>query len=101
MSVKFLNTVKIVLIVLFLLCLFDMPYGFYNLVRFLAMVGFALLAYASYKDCRSSWVIVYVVMALLFQPLAKIELGHVIWNIVDVFAAIMLVVTIYLYRKKN
>ena len=30
---------------LLLLCLFKMPYGFYTLVRFLAMAAFAYLAY--------------------------------------------------------
>ncbi len=38
------KTFKIILPVFLLLCLADMLYGFYQLVRFTAMVGFAILA---------------------------------------------------------
>lgn len=34
------KTIKIVLAVLFFLCLLKMPYGYYELVRYLALVGF-------------------------------------------------------------
>jgi|GEM_PF-4208287 len=34
--------IKIVLAILMLLCLLDMPYGYYQLVRYLAMVGLAI-----------------------------------------------------------
>ena len=36
---------KIALAALFFLCLLDMPYGYYQLVRFVALAGFAILAY--------------------------------------------------------
>jgi hypothetical protein len=42
------NTIKIVLAALFFLCLMDMPYGYYQLVSFLALLGFTILAYNSY-----------------------------------------------------
>lgn len=42
------KSIKITLSILLFLCLADMPYGYYELVRFLALVGFGLLAYQSY-----------------------------------------------------
>jgi hypothetical protein len=39
------STIKIVLAVLFFICLFDMPYGYYQFVRFAGLIGFAILAY--------------------------------------------------------
>jgi hypothetical protein len=39
------NVIKIVLAILFFLCLADMPYGFYQFVRFAGLIGFAILAY--------------------------------------------------------
>ena len=35
--------IKLVIAILLLLCLADMPYGFYQLVRFAAMAAFLLL----------------------------------------------------------
>ena len=72
-----------------------MPYGFYQLVRFAALVGFAILAYSANKDGKQTEMIVYIVLALLFQPFVKIALGRQIWNILDVIIGIALLVTIF------
>ena len=61
-----------------------MPYGFYQLVRFLALVGFGILAFTAYEDEKTEMVLVYVALAILFQPLIKISLGRELWNVVDV-----------------
>ncbi len=89
-----MKTVKIILALLFSLCLFDMPYGFYQLVRFIALVGFALLANKSYEEENINLTIVYVGLALLFQPFIKISLGHLLWNVTDIVVALFLLATI-------
>ena len=92
---------KIILTVLFFLCLLDMPYGYYQLVRFAAWSGFALLAYNSNKQGRKTEVIIYVCLAILFQPLFKIALGRQLWNIIDVVVGIGLIVSIFIRPKKS
>ena len=69
------------------LCLFSMPYGFYQVARFAAMAIFAYLAYCEYKNGHVDRMILFIVLAILFQPFAKIALGRVLWNIVDVIVA--------------
>jgi hypothetical protein len=91
--------IKIILTVLFFLCLLEMPYGYYQLVRFAALSGFALLAYNSNKQGHKTEVIIYVCLAILFQPLIKIALGRVVWNVVDVIVGIGLIVSIYIKPK--
>lgn len=78
------NIIKIALALLLFLCLADMPYGFYQLVRFLALIGFAFLAYDAYENNRKNETLIYGALALLFQPLLKISLGRELWNVVDV-----------------
>lgn len=41
---------KIILAVLLLLCLLDMPYGFYILIRYMATVVFGYMAYSYYQN---------------------------------------------------
>ncbi len=53
-----------------------MPYGYFQLVRFLALTGFAILAYISYEQWHKTEAIIYVSLAILFQPLIKITLGR-------------------------
>lgn len=68
--------VKVTLAVLFILCLLDMPYGFYQAVRFAGLIGFAILAYQANKQGRQTELIVYGGLALLFQPFFKVALGR-------------------------
>ena len=92
--------VKVALSLLFLACLLHMPYGFYQLVRFVGFGGFALLAYFSFKRKAEAEMIVCCVLALLFQPFIKVVLGRTIWNMVDVIVAVCLVVSLILDRIK-
>ena len=79
---------KIVLAILLFLCLLDMPYGFYEFVRFSALIGFSILAYKANEAKKNTEMILFVSLALLFQPFFKIALGRTIWNIVDVIVGI-------------
>ena len=47
--------IKIGLAILFFLCLADMPYGYYQLVRFAGLIGFAILAYQSNQRGRQTY----------------------------------------------
>ena len=70
---------KLILALLFLLCLAPMPYGFYSLIRFVAMIAFAVFAYSYYEKKDN-------------------KLAIVLWNIVDVIVAVFLII---LFFKEN
>jgi hypothetical protein len=93
-------TIKITLAVLLFLCLLDMPYGFYQFVRFVAMVGFAILSYLAYNEENKIELFVWIVLAILFQPFAKIALGRELWNVVDVVVALGLIISLFVRRNK-
>ena len=96
-----ITALKVLLVALLLTCLADMRYGYYQLVRFAGLVGFAVLAYDSFKTEQQQMAIVYVCLALLFQPFVKVALGRTLWNVVDVGVAIFLVCTVFIGRKRN
>ena len=93
--------IKVGLAILFFLCLLKMPYGFYQLVRFLALVGFGVLAYQANRENNSMATIIYAALALLFQPFFKIALGRDIWNIVDVIVGVGLLITLFVSPKND
>lgn len=99
MNLNLSNLIKIVLAVLFFLCLADMPYGFYQFVRFAGLIGFAILAYQAHEQGRQTEMIIYGGLAVLFQPFLKIALGREIWNIVDVIVGIGLLVSVLIKNK--
>ena len=95
------NFIKAALAVLLLICLFQMLYGYYQLIRFIAVVGFAILAYYEYERQNIPLVIVYLGLILLFQPLATIPLGRQVWIIIDVVVVVGLVVSIFVKKSKS
>ena len=86
-----MKIIKIVLAIMSLVCLLDMPYGYYQLYRFTAMGVFFYLAYAEQE--KKEWMIVWLVSGLLVQPFFKVALGRDIWNFVDVIWAVILIVS--------
>jgi hypothetical protein len=93
------NLIKIALAVLLLICVIPLPYGYYQLIRFMAVVGFAILAYYEYERKNIPLVIVFAGLMILFQPLGKIPLGREVWNIVDMFVAAWLLVTVFVKKR--
>jgi hypothetical protein len=90
--------VKIGLAVLLFICLLDMPYGYYQFVRVAATLVFVLFAIQSYNLKSNAMIIIYVILAILFQPFEKIALGREVWNILDVIVGVGLLLTA-LYKK--
>ncbi len=96
-----IRIVQLILAALLLLCLAPMPYGYYQLVRFVSMVAFAVMAYQYYVKKQEMCAVAFGALALLFQPFVKIALGRTMWNIVDVIVAILLIVIWYKERKEK
>lgn len=96
---KKMNYLKIILAVLLLLCLLDMPYGFYILIRYVATVVFGYMAYSYYQENKNELAIAAGALAVLFQPLVKFALGRFVWNVVDVVAAVALIVLVFVEKE--
>ena len=90
-----MKIIKIALAILFFLCLLHMPYGYFQLVHILGLVGFTVLAYQASEKQDKTEVIIYVGLAILFQPFIKISLGRHVWNIVDVIIGIALLMSLF------
>ncbi|QIY82848.1 hypothetical protein HER18_04500 [Chryseobacterium sp. NEB161] len=93
--------IKIGLAILFFICLLDMPYGYFQLVRFLALIGFGFLAYQANQQAQQTKMIIYGALALLFQPFFKVALGRELWNVVDVIVGVGLLVSLAKNNKNE
>lgn len=95
-----MKTLLPVLAAMLVVCLAPMPYWYYELVRFAAMVAFGVMAYRYNKAENGNLMITFSALALLFQPFFKIALGRAIWNTVDIAVAILLIMIWMKERKK-
>lgn len=96
-----MKQLKLVMSIMLLLCLFSMPYGYYQFVRFIAMIGFAYLAYGSNQLKKETETIVFIALAILFQPFFKIALGRTLWNIIDLIVGVGLLLSLNIKSKED
>ena len=95
------KAIKIILALMLFACLLDMPYGYYQLVRFTSMGVFGYLAFISFERQKRAADYVFVLLALLFQPFFKVALGRELWNVVDVVVGVGLVATMLVNAKQR
>jgi hypothetical protein len=95
------NIVKLILAILLFICLADMSYSYFQLVRFIGFIGFISLAYQAHKDNSEKEMITFCILALLFQPFFKVVLGRQLWNVVDVLVGIWLLISMFIKEKKS
>jgi hypothetical protein len=78
-----------------------MPYGYYQLVRFISFTAFGYLAYNEYKNSKKLQWIIYFILAILFQPFFKVALGRDLWNILDVVVGLGLLISIFTKNRQT
>lgn len=92
----------LLIIVLLICCLINMPYGYYQLVRVIAFVGFGYLTYEEWSNTSNKiFFILFIVAALVFNPFLKLYLGKTLWQFTDVFYAIILIIYRIRLNKKE
>lgn len=76
-------------ILLLLLAIFPLPYGFYTLLRILVCLTAGFLAWFCYGGKKIKWAWIMGFIALLFNPLIPISLGKGLWVLIDLTVAIV------------
>lgn len=76
---------------LLLAALLPLPYGFYTLLRLVVSAAAAYLAYREYEVDRSLsiWVMVFVGILLLFNPLVPVHLSKEVWVPIDIGTSVL------------
>ena len=89
------KVLKIGLALLFLGCLANMPYGYFQFVRFLGMIGFVVLAFQEKEKGNEGFFYLWLLSAVLINPIFKISLGRGLWNVIDVFWTALLLISAF------
>ena len=101
MNLSLTNILRLALVMLLLLCLADMPYGYFMFVRTVCAVAFAYFALVAYQNNKQELQFIFIGLCVLFQPFYKIALGRSLWNLVDVAVAIFLIAIIWKENQNN
>jgi hypothetical protein len=92
--------VKITIGILLGLCFMNMPYEYYQILRYLVMLGFLFLAYDE-KEENKGWMLFWLISALFINPIIKINLEKSEWLLCDFIWIIILTVQIIKNLKRS
>lgn len=65
------------------------PYGYYILLRWIVSISAGILIYKYYEQKIQSWMILFGIVAILFNPIAPIYLDKGIWVVIDFIVALL------------
>jgi hypothetical protein len=70
-----------------------LPYGYYMLLRLVACGVFAYAAFLAFERKHNELPWVYILLAVVFNPIVKIYLPKAVWVFADICAGILLLAT--------
>lgn len=88
-------------VVLLLVALLPLPYGYYAFLRLVVAVFMGYMAYKFYNDNKKGLMVVAILIALLFQPFSKIPLERELWMFIDAVLAVMLFIYVISDKKAD
>lgn len=98
------NILKILAIFLLIYATSWHQYSYYIFLRWFIFLTSIYFSYSSHKNKNKTWLIGFIVISLLFNPIIPIYLSKDVWAIIDVATAILILISIFSdfnYKDKN
>lgn len=89
------NLLKLLLAIAFILCLIKMPYWYYQLIRIIGMIGFIYFAYLDSKEKIKITPLLFVIAAIIINPIIKIPFHKNEWQIIDIIFSVILILSLF------
>jgi len=86
-------------IVLLLLAILPLPYGYYTLLKLVVCFTAIFLVWFSYKRQRISWTWIMGFFILVFNPIIPIQFGRELWIFVDLITAVVFGIFLFKFKK--
>lgn len=77
------------------------PYGYYVLLRWIVCGVSAYTAFRATEVRKSAWAWIFGIIAFLFNPIIPVHLSRETWAPIDAAVAAILVVSIFVIRRRN
>lgn len=92
------NYWKLALVAMLLIATLDLPYNYYNILRFAVCAGGVHLAFTAYKKEMFAWALLWGGLALIYNPFLPFYMEKDTWVLWDAVLAGLL---LYSHIKKH
>ncbi len=93
-----MKTLKIVCSVMLFIALFNNPYSYYQILKWVISISSIYLANYYFKSNNEVYMWVFIALSVLYNPIAPIHFARDTWEIINV---ITIGVYLYTYRKHD
>ena len=88
--------------VLLFLALANLPIGYYSLLRFVVTIGAVAVVITELEKGIGFWVIAFVIIAILFNPVLPIYLNDKsAWMPIDMIVGILFLIKTFIYKSRT
>jgi len=91
---------KIVVAALLLIAIAHLPIGYYTFLRIVVCITSVIIGIA-YFESKKPLTVLFLIIAILFNPIVSIYLSKAIWVPIDIITAIIFIISIFLPVKKE
>jgi len=78
---------------------FNLPIGYYTFLRIVTTIGAIAVIVTEYKHGLNTWVIMFGLIAILFNPIIPIYLhSKSAWKIIDLLTGILFLIKVVFYN---
>ena len=85
---------------LFLALLPGLPFGYYQIMRWVVCGASCYGAFNAKKKEKSGWIWAFIAIAVVFNPLLPIHFNRRVWQILDLVGAIMFLFSAKIFERK-
>lgn len=80
------------------IALFQLPYGYYTLLRLVVCLSSTFLAYLAYEIRKMKSVFLLILIAVLFNPVIPVHLDQETWAAIDVVCGLIFLALVFIFK---
>ena len=81
--------------------LFALPCVFYQLMNWIVAGAALLIVWKAYKKAKLWLVWIFILIAVVFNPVAELYVSSLVWLIADIVVMILFIASFFLIREKK
>lgn len=89
------NWYRLAIILIMLGAFGDLPYSYYQFLRWATAIASFYLAYFAYKNKKIEWTWIFAIIGILFNPIMPFYLNRETWQFFNLSVAVIYFVSIF------
>ncbi len=86
---------------LLFLAVAPLPYGYYQFLRLAVCAAAVYCSWQEFENDVRGWGWLFIVVAILFNPVAPIHLDRSVWFFLDLGSGVLFIASVVAWKRRN